>query len=48
MEKTALKYIMLSIVCMALCGCADNSYRGYFDEEDYGENAMTIAVRIRI
>lgn len=48
MEKTALKYIMLSIVCMAFCGCADNSYRGYFDEEDYGENAMPIAVRIMI
>lgn len=48
MEKTALKYIMLSLVCMALCGCADNSYRGYFDEEDYGENAMPIAVRIMI
>lgn len=46
MGRRSRTYI-LSFACMALAGCADNSYRGFYDVDDT-DSIMPIAVRIMI
>ena len=47
MTKKAI-FIFIAFFCIGLTSCVDNSYQGYFFEENYTETEMPIPVRIMI
>lgn len=46
--KKLTHILYIAALCIALASCADNSYPGYFFEENYMDTEMPIAVRIMI